>query len=157
MESLETSKVRERVLPYLWGKGIDVGCSRDPITPDCIAFDRPEFSHYPEVNCVGDAQALPFEKETFDWLWSSHCLEDFEDTGATVTEWLRVIKGGGIVGLYVPHPNYYFPNNTEHKHPGFTVQEISGLLQTRGCEILMTKLDNEGLGRYSSLAIARKR
>ena len=69
---LETSKIRDRALPYCVGKGIDLGCGRDPITPDCVAMDRHEA---PEVTLVGDIGArLPFDDVTFDWVYSSHAL-----------------------------------------------------------------------------------
>lgn len=153
----ETSKVREMVLPYFKGEnGIDIGSSRDPLTRRCVAFDR---SDYNEVTCRGDARALPFKDSTFDWVWSSHCLEDFEDTNAVLEEWLRVLQPGGTIGLYVPHPDFYTPNNTDHKHPGFRIEELMGMLLAHGCQILATKVDKEstpGVPRYSSLVIATK-
>jgi SAM-dependent methyltransferase len=156
--ALETSKVRAMVMPYFKASlnGIDVGCSRDPLTRYCVAFDR---SDYPEVTHRGEADKLPFENEKFDWLWSSHTLEDFEDTNAVLTEWVRVLRPGGTIGLYVPHPDFYHGGNTDHKHPGFRIEELTGMLCKLGCETLMTKLDNEstpGCPRYSSLVIARK-
>jgi SAM-dependent methyltransferase len=164
--ALETSKIRHYVMPYLHGdNGIDIGCSRDPLSRFCVAFDR---SDYPEVTHRGDAQALPFENDKFDWVYSSHCLEDFEDTDKTLREWLRVLKPNGVICLYVPHPDFYPGGNSEHRHPGFRVEELTGLLTGMGCDILMTKLDNErdeykrimGLPEvygYSSLVIGRKR
>ena len=153
----ETSKVRNEVLQYFHGNnGIDIGCSRDPLTHYCVAFDKMD---YPEVTVRGEADKLPFENETFDWVFSSHCLEDFEDTNAVLTEWLRVLKPGGVIGLYVPNQDLYKGGNDDHKHPGFRVEELTGMLTGLGCEILMTKLDNEstpGCPRYSSLVIARK-
>ncbi len=156
MQYLETSKVRERVLPYfLKGHGIDIGCSRDPITRTCVAFDK---SDWPEVTHRGDARALPFHDEEFDWLWSSHCLEDIEDTAATLREWLRVLKPGGMIGIYVPHPELYKGTNTEHRHPGFTPEQIVAYLSD--CDVVEAFVDDEPNGpqpRYSTLVIARKR
>lgn len=155
--ALETSKIRQHVIGYFRGdNGIDVGCSRDPLTRFCVAYDR---SDYPEVTHNGEADKLPFEDAQFDWLWSSHCLEDFEDTNAVLAEWLRVVRPGGTVGIYVPHPDFYHGGNSDHKHAGFRIEELTGMLKTLGCEIVMTKLDNEstlGCDRYSSLVIARK-
>ena len=40
----ETSKLRNMLSPeeLAWfdGDGIDIGCGRDPVTPDCRKFDR---------------------------------------------------------------------------------------------------------------------
>jgi SAM-dependent methyltransferase len=155
--ALETSKIRSTVLQYFKGdNGIDIGCSRDPLTRRCVAYDR---SDWPEVTVRGEADKLPFENEKFDWVWSSHCLEDFEDTNAVLIEWLRILKPGGTIGIYVPHPDFYHGGNTDHKHAGFRIEELTGMLRTHGCEPIMEKLDNEsspGVDRYSSLVIARK-
>src|ERR1700730_248124 len=35
----ETAKIRDRVLPFCQGRGIDIGCGRDPLTGDCVAYD----------------------------------------------------------------------------------------------------------------------
>lgn len=161
-ESLETSKVRQQVLKYFSrGSGIDIGCSRDPLTNTCIAFDK---DTWPEVTQIGDMRALPMPSESLDWVWSSHALEDLEDTQAALTEWLRVLKSGGIIGLYVPHPELYAQHgsgNTDHKHPGFTPEELEKLLTSLGCQIFISKIDDDisdkFCPRYSTLVIARKR
>lgn len=163
--ALETSKIRDLVLnqfPSYFGanpdvsKGIDIGCSRDPLTRYCVAYDR---SNWPEVTVRGEADKLPFENESFDWVWSSHCLEDFEDTNAVLAEWLRILKPGGTIGLYVPHPDYYHGGNSDHKHAGFTPEELNEKLTALGCNLLFAKTDSNstpGIDRYSSLVIARK-
>lgn len=153
---LETSKIREEVLPYLGeeGRGIDIGCGRDKITSYAIGFDD---DPSPEVDIRGDASArLPFEDGHFDWLYSSHCLEDILDTERTLKEWTRIVKTGGVVALYVPHPELYKGVNLEHKHQGFTPEELSGYLEALGFEILLARAD-EGDNRYSSLVIGRKK
>lgn len=149
---LETSKVREEVLPYFEGdNGIDVGCRRDPLKPECVAFDKEEL---PEVTHVGDARKLPFEDARFSWLWSSHCLEDIADTEAALREWARVVKPGGVIGLYVPHPMLYRGFNEDHVHAGFTPEDLEEILRGFGCSILLSRID-DGLDRYSTLVIAR--
>lgn len=153
---LETSKVRELVLPHLQGKGIDVGCQRDPITPDCVAFDKNPF---PEVTHVGDARKLPFTDSQFDWLWSSHCLEDLPDTEAVLTEWLRVVRPGGTIGLYVPHPELYKGGNADHVHPGWRPEELSEYLTKLNCDIVLAMTHDVPRPEHpchSSLVIARK-
>ena len=169
-ESLETSKVREHVLgmfPSYFGapsaKGIDIGCSRDPLTPTCVAFDRPEFT-YPEINSHGDARALPFPDEWFDWVWSSHCLEDFAETYSVLHEWVRVLKPGGVIGLYVPHPELYAKygaGNTDHKVPGFTPEYLKTLLERENCFVVASMIDDDVSVKehphYSTLVVARKR
>ena len=90
----ETSKARPRRLRegtfdrYLTGRGIDIGCGDDPITPDCLRWDRPQ----------GDAATLPgLEAESFDWVYSSHCLEDLPDPDAALRCWWEILKPGGCL------------------------------------------------------------
>lgn len=159
-ENLETSKVRDFVMIHFKdGRGIDVGCSRDPLTADCVAFDR---SDYPEVTHRGDIRKLPFKDGEFDWLWSSHALEDLEDTAGALKEWLRVVRPGGAIGLYVPHPELYAKygsGNTDHKFPGFTPERMKELLEAQNCKIIESWVDDDSdkyCPRYSTLVIARK-
>jgi SAM-dependent methyltransferase len=154
---LETSKIRSHVLHYFSdGKGIDVGCSRDPLTRTCVAFDQ---SDWPEVTHRGDARALPFGDAEFDWLWSSHLLEHFEDTAAVLKEWVRVLKPGGTIGLYVPHPELYKGGNPDHKHPGFKPEFLVEQLATLSCFEVESFIHDVPTGPYpcySTLVIARK-
>ena len=150
---LETSKIRERVLSYCTGKGIDIGCGRDKITDDAFGFDD---DPWPEVDGVGDASGpLSFAAGTFDYVYSSHCLEDISDTAGTLREWLRILKSGGHIILYVPHPDLYKDVNLDHKHNGFRPDDLARVLRQLGCSIVMTEVD-EGPNRYSSLVIAKK-
>jgi ADP-heptose:LPS heptosyltransferase/glycosyltransferase involved in cell wall biosynthesis len=152
---LETSKIRERVLPYLNGKGADLGCGRDPITPDCYAVDD---DPWPEVTHQCDIRKLPLKDAELDWVYSSHALEDLYDTEGALAEWLRVLKPGGIIGLYVPHPELYAKTgmaNEEHVHNGFTPEELSALLGSMNCVVLGAYVHDDP-GCYSTLVIARK-
>lgn len=115
--SNETSKVRDRILPWLIGPlGIDVGCGPDPITPDCARYDREQ----------GDAQLLREPVEGFDWLYSSHCLEHMPRPEEALLNWWRLIKHGGHMVILVPDEDAYEQNvwpstfNDEHCH-SFTI------------------------------------
>lgn len=165
VQYLETSKIRRHVLdryPSYFGanpeavKGVDICCSRDPLTRTCVAFDETD---WPEVTRRGDARSLPFADGEFGWAWSSHALEHFEDTEAVLREWLRVIKPSGMIGLYVPNQNLYQQNSTEHKHPGFTPEQLGPLLESLGCMIVESMVHDVPGGPYpcySTLVIAMK-
>ena len=43
-----------------------------------------------------------FRDQCFDFIFSSHCLEDFADIPAVLTEWWRKIKLGGYLVLLLP-------------------------------------------------------
>lgn len=113
----ETSKVRERILPWLVGPlGIDVGCGVDPITPDCARYDREH----------GDAQLLREPVESFDWLYSSHCLEHMPRPEEALLNWWNLVRPGGRMVILVPDEDAYeqtvWPSsfNDEHCH-SFTI------------------------------------
>jgi predicted SAM-dependent methyltransferase len=115
----ETDNCRHRLLKYCSGKGLDIGCGDGKIKPDAIGVDMDESV---PANVRMDAKTLPnYSDNSFDFVYSSHCLEDIEDTESTLREWLRVIKPGGFLVLYMPDKDYY-PNigtlgaNKNHKH-----------------------------------------
>ena len=106
----ETTKIREIAAKYCVGKGVDLGCGADKITPGTWGFDLPEpyfidGNDRPEMK--GDARILPFNDGVLDYVYSSHLLEDFPNTDDVVNEWLRVLKLGGKLILYMPNEQKY--------------------------------------------------
>jgi hypothetical protein len=99
---------------YCQGEGLDIGCGADPIVDGCSGWDM--------VN--GDAQYLAsIPDESFDFVYSSHCLEHMVDVRVALANWFRVIRPGGYLLLYIPHRDLYekrrrLPSqwNPDHKH-----------------------------------------
>jgi SAM-dependent methyltransferase len=94
------------------GRGIDIGCGPDPVTPDARRFDLAD----------GDANvASQFVKEQFDFVYSSHCLEHMHDPRRTILDWWKLVKPGGHLFVLVPDEDLYeqgvFPSrfNPDHK------------------------------------------
>jgi SAM-dependent methyltransferase len=94
------------------GRGIDIGCGPDPVTPDARRFD---LEH-------GDANLVSQHvKEQFDFVYSSHCLEHMHDPRMTILDWWKLVKPGGYLFVVVPDEDLYeqgvFPSrmNTDHK------------------------------------------
>ncbi len=56
----------------------------------------------PITDHVGRAQEPPFKDETFDEVYSSHCIEHVEwfEVEATITEWVRILKPGGLLEVH---------------------------------------------------------
>lgn len=120
----ETSKnaprrIRELIFDrYMQGRGIDIGCGNDPVTPTCERWDFPQ----------GDAQYLEgLADESFDWVFSSHCLEHMVDPVTALHNWWRVLKPGGHLIVSVPdfalYEQFQWPSvyNSDHKHK-FSIQ-----------------------------------
>ena len=153
MHESETAKIRDRVLKYCEGKGIDIGCKSDKIKPDALGIDMREARG---VDMLLDAsEPLPFRNEEFDYIYSSHCLEDIEDTDRTLWEWLRILRKGGHITLHLPHKDLYKGYNADHRHE-FTAEDIIIRLQAMGCEVVESFVD-EGEDRYSFCVVGKKR
>lgn len=96
----------------LSGKGIDIGCGDDPVNPDVKKFDKDD----------GDANEITkYVQETFDFVFSSHCLEHMIDPRIALMEWWKLVKPGGYLFFIVPDEDLYeqgiFPSrfNPDHK------------------------------------------
>ena len=99
---------------YCQGKGIDIGCGKDPISDGCVCWEKAD----------GDAQLMQgVEDDSFDWVYSSHCLEHIVDTTQALKNWWRILKPNGFLILLLPHRDLYekrkkLPSrwNPDHKH-----------------------------------------
>lgn len=162
----ETSRSRERLAPYCQGYGIDLGFGGDPIAPHAIRMDMPQpytklGNH--SVQLGGDALDLYwFKDDVLDFVYSSHLLEDFDDTEAALREWLRVLKVGGNLIILCPDEQRYRrhcrrthqPYNGSHKHANFGLAYVEQILEKiGGVEFVY---ENDNVGPYSWELVARK-
>lgn len=112
----ETSKLWRTLTPderaLFKGKGIDIGCGNDPIMTDTRPFDR----QHGDANRITDHVL-----DTFDYVFSSHCLEHMCDPRDALKEWWKLVKPGGHLIFVVPDEDLYeqgvFPSrfNSDHK------------------------------------------
>jgi SAM-dependent methyltransferase len=118
---LETSKCyakrteRGDFKRYLFGHGIDIGCGNDPLVVQegsVRGFDKED----------GDALYMAaIEDESYDFVYSSHCLEHMPDVRLALRNWVRILKTGGILYVVVPDFSLYekkcWPSryNPDHK------------------------------------------
>jgi len=140
----ETSKCRARLAPYCTGYGLDIGPGGDPIVPSAIRVDLPQpYSHVGSmpVQLGGTATNLEwFGNNVLDYVYSSHVLEDFQDTEAVLREWLRVLKTGGKLIIFCPDEQVYRehcrrtgdPYNTCHVHADFSLEFVKKALDRIG-------------------------
>ena len=160
MTTSETSKCRAIFAPYCHGDGLDLGSGGDPITPSAISVElRRPYSACgtAPVHLHGDARQLRwFRDGVFDYVYSSHLLEDFHDTRAALEEWIRVLRIGGRLILYCPNEKCYRAfchkyrgglHNRMHKHMEFSLTMVTQILQ----EIRHTELvfQQEAMNDYS--------
>ncbi|MBF0556175.1 MAG: class I SAM-dependent methyltransferase [Nitrospirae bacterium] len=132
----EAIKCKHRIQHLLVGKSVlDIGTDDDKVCPWAIGVDLSRVTE--QVNLVGNATNLYwFRDGVFDVVFSSHTLEDIDDTDKTLREWLRVLKSGGHLILYLPHKDFY-PNigqpyaNAGHKHD-FYPEDIMNVIDKIG-------------------------
>lgn len=143
----ETNSCRERLAPYCVGNGLDVGAGGSAILKTAICVDRAEEdgrrAHVGSdpTHLVGDAADLYwFRDSVLDYVFSSHVLEDFEDTAIVLKEWLRVLKPGGHLVLFLPDQQTYVADcakngglpNQAHKHADFGLDFVKRCLASIG-------------------------
>ena len=166
MPPSETSKYRNELAPFCEGYGIDLGYGGDPITPSSITVDLP--TPYTQVgkqplNLGGDARNLHwFNDNSLDYVYSSHLLEDFENTEEVLQEWARVIKQGGRLVLLLPDQQRYEAYCAEagsEPNPAHKIKEF-GLAYVKKCLATIPYLqiiyERDDLDDYCFLIVAEK-
>lgn len=162
----ETSLIREAASKYCIGKGLDLGCGGDKLTPETWGFDMPiPYTHVGNdtIELRGDARNLSFiNNNSIDYIFSSHLLEDFPNTEEVLREWFRVIKPGGLLMLYLPHEMRYRAHckatgqdyNGAHSVEQMSLDYILEILKTLGISETVEAVDSHAA--YSFFVVARK-
>jgi SAM-dependent methyltransferase len=90
---------KEFAAKYLFGRVIDIGCGDDPVCPTAEPFDLAE----------GDANnvAALRPRNSYDTVYSSHCLEHMKDAPKALASWWELVKPGGHLIAVVPHEDLY--------------------------------------------------
>ncbi len=109
------------------GKGIDIGCGKDPVFKDVKSFDVQD----------GDANEITnYVKEKFDFVFSSHCLEHMKNPFYTIKQWYQLVKDKGYLYIFVPDEDLYekrkFPSkyNDDHKWTFSVLKQTGATLRT---------------------------
>ncbi|RMD75255.1 MAG: methyltransferase domain-containing protein [Lentisphaerae bacterium] len=162
----ETAKVRESLLPFCVGDGVDLGYGGDPICESAICIDQhrkyADLGDFPQ-HLHGDASNLYwFRDKSVDYVFSSHLLEDFVNTAAVLDEWIRILKVGGNLVLFLPDEQEYrkyckkinCPPNEHHIHEFFSLKYVKNILLQRGdMKIIHEKYPS---GIYSFELVAKR-
>jgi len=144
----ETSKAMMRRLrdpmfasQYFVGRAIDVGSGNDPLSR--------QLGFWPLLKSVdewdvkdGDAQLmLGVPDNSYDLIYSSHCLEHVHEPLPTLWRWLEVLKLHGHMVVSVPDFEMYergiWPSrfNPDHKST-FGFERVAELLSSTKCEVI---------------------
>lgn len=178
----ETGKARKRRLQegffqkYCLGKGIDIGCGQhEQVMPEAERWDKGE----------GDATFMEGVADaSYEYVYSSHCLEHIVDQECALQNWLRILKKGGFLIIAVPHRDLYekrmtLPSRWNKDHKRFYLPDQASLPDTvslrqviddaigNQIEWIYLKVCNRGwlplpdrvhpVGEYQIEAVVRKR
>lgn len=116
-------------LQFCKGRGVDVGAGKWPL-PGAVVVERgPGYEHSSVVN-------LPeaFGDGRWDYIFSSHCLEHLENPVAALEHWKTRLRRGGVVFLYLPHPDmaYWRPQNCRKHLHLFWPKDVAKMLTDLG-------------------------
>jgi hypothetical protein len=129
----ETNSCRYRLVGYCTGVGVDFGHGGfNSIKPTTMCVDQFEVLQ-------GSEQPAHIVADLFtqhDYIYSSHCLEDAEDTAKVLDLWLGQLRRGGYLVLFLPDQQAYLKYcsatgqdvNTAHKHDNFSLEYVKGEL-----------------------------
>jgi SAM-dependent methyltransferase len=136
---------------YMGGVGLDIGFAGyipgvEPILKTAIGVD----TNYPGY----DGKTLPFESESQDYVYSSHCLEHISDYKQAIKEWYRVTKVGGFIVTVVPHQFLYEKKlnkpsryNEDHKRfytPASLLKEFEESLEPNSYRVRLLEDGDKG-------------
>ncbi len=122
-QGCEHRKIRWEIVPWTRGKGLDLGCGVEKAYPHFIGVDNGHhemFRHRinPDIRCPAEDLSI-FATESLDFCFSSHLLEHYpyEAVPAVLKEWMRVLKMGGHLVLYLPDEEQYPVVGEPHANP----------------------------------------
>jgi len=105
----------EKLLPWLFGKGADIGCGKRSPLVDSIRVD---IDKKVEPDFIAKGDDLPFSDGELDYISAVHNFEHYDNQKAVLIEWLRCLKKGGIIAIVHPDINYTKKQNPEIDNPG---------------------------------------
>jgi predicted SAM-dependent methyltransferase len=151
--------------------GVDIGFGGDPVLPNSISMDMPEkyttnVIQTGHQHLFGDCRNMYwFADGVMDYVYSSHVLEDLDETEikSTFEEWTRILKPNGLLILNLPDEKKYravcaergYRSNPRHKildmSPSYVVCKVE--TETMYLSQIIYDLPPDG---YSFLMIWRK-
>ncbi|MEN6622572.1 MAG: methyltransferase domain-containing protein [Smithella sp.] len=139
----ETSKVRHLVNSYCIGKGCDIGFGGDKIIKEnCDGIDYAKPYAYTgkdkvDIACDLSKEKIPVDDNTYDYVYSSHLIEDFPDIKSLLIEFIRILKSSGNLILVFPDQAVYAahciktgqPLNPQHVHANMGLKLMTDYLK----------------------------
>ncbi len=157
----EVKKCRHRVISFCRGVGLDIGCGDEKITPKAIGIDIQGEAADIRLDLSANDSLRIFSDGYFDYVFSSHVIEDFIATKAILQEWYRLIKPGGYLILYGPDPDFYPRIGTGGGNPNHQKdlywQDVWEIVKGFGCAKLISASRHNESNEYSWQLIVQKK
>ncbi len=158
---------RVALLPLVSGLTLEIGCGARKTSEDVIGIDllqRGETGSFGVVKgvrsvadfkCSGD-ELYFFDDESVDAIILRHNIEHYQDYLKAVSEWSRVLKPGGLLGIVLPDDEQLdtIKLDETHKHT-FTMEGVRNLF-TLYPEFEIIEL-SVLLEKWSFLAVMQKK
>jgi SAM-dependent methyltransferase len=98
------------------------------------------------VTVRASAENLPFRDQVFDLVFAGEVLEHLNAPAQALSEWVRVLRAGGKLGLSTPNGRVVKleGNHPEHKHL-FTAGDLENSLARRGIKRIKVRAIFVGL------------
>lgn len=111
----EAAKIRWELVPYMRGRALDLGCGPFKVFPHFIGVDNGHHDKAYGWNSRADVlvdtceKLVLFASESVDCVFSSHLLEhiEYDKVPEALSEWMRVLRKGGHLCLYLPADDAY--------------------------------------------------
>lgn len=161
MYNSEVEKIKDKVSKYLSGIMLDIGSHLhfDKIHPDAIGVGLKFGANVSYlVKDVNDLSAeIPELVGMCDVVFSCHMLQNYKDHDMVLFDWIRFIKTGGYLILYLPDSRMYeYHNNPNHKHK----YRYEDFLSWMGINFPQMKIVDSGFDvgpdKYSFYIVAKK-
>lgn len=120
---------------FCQGDGLDIGAGDWPL-PGAKPIDM-------ALGHNGMSLPPPWDKK-YDYIFSSHCLEHLTDPVKALEHWKGHIKPGGVLFLYLPHPDmaYWRPqHNRKHLHSWYPADMAQILADLGFVDVLHSERD----------------
>lgn len=94
-KGFESRKCRDRVIEYLHGTVLDIGCGSEKVIKDAIGVDFNSRANL-KVDLTHPGALNLFNTNAVDVVFSSHFLEHVYDYKSMLNEMFRIVKPGEV-------------------------------------------------------------
>jgi SAM-dependent methyltransferase len=134
----QTKDMMNYALKFIKGKVLDLGAGqakyKNIIQQKAEKYITFDVVPGPNIDVVGDALNLPFDKESFDTIICTQVLEHIEKPWIVAKEMGRILKAGGICIVTAPFINPYHPD--PHDYFRYTTEGLASLFVNENFEII---------------------